>query len=110
MSNADSDSPRQFDLFSDERDATCVAAAVSSDMAAKQQPSVAVVSPDHAPGGNYLSVKEVAAYFGVSPATIWRWCKKGDLPEPIRFSQRVTRWARVDLEQFEARRRAQGAR
>ncbi|MCO6383361.1 AlpA family transcriptional regulator [Oceanicola sp. 502str15] len=105
MSNADSSYHEQFDLFSDELNANSVAEVTPGEVAAKEPLANAVSPAEHAPGGNYLSVKQVAAHFGVSSATIWRWCTKGDFPKPVRFSNRVTRWARVDMEQFEARRR-----
>lgn len=51
---------------------------------------------------DYLSVKEVAARYGVDPSTIWRWLKKGLFPEPKRFGPQTLRWAISDLESHEA--------
>jgi len=104
MSNADSNKHEQFDLFSDEFEADSVAEVTPSDVA-KDPLAKAVCSAEHALGGYYLSVKQVAAYFGVSTSTIWRW-EKLDFPSPLRLYDGTTRWARVDLQQFEASRRA----
>jgi excisionase family DNA binding protein len=32
------------------------------------------------PANHLWTVREAAAYFRVSPATIWRWCNAGLLP------------------------------
>lgn len=50
----------------------------------------------------YLSVREVAALFGVSRATIWRWAAGHEgFPAPVKFNATTTRWAREDLRAFE---------
>lgn len=52
----------------------------------------------------YLSVREVAALFGVSRATIWRWTgQQPDFPTPVKFNATTTRWAREDLRAFECK-------
>ena len=35
------------------------------------------------------SVREVAAYYGVSTSTLWRWLQQGLIPEPIRIGGRT---------------------
>lgn len=46
----------------------------------------------------YVSDKQLAAYFSVSRATIWRWVKEKRIPEPIRLSPGCTRWKTGDFE------------
>ena len=36
--------------------------------------------------------RELAAYYSVSRATIWRWVQSGKLPSPTKLSAGVTRW------------------
>lgn len=53
-------------------------------------------------GGHFLSDREVAARFGVSRATIWRWvAKKAGFPEPVKLSPGTSRWRIEDLWAFE---------
>jgi excisionase family DNA binding protein len=40
----------------------------------------------------YLSVKGVANRYGIGVSTVWQWVKDGQLPAPVRFGQRCTRW------------------
>lgn len=42
--------------------------------------------------------KQIAAYFSVSRATIWRWVRDGHLPPPTRLSAGVTRWRWAEVE------------
>lgn len=45
-----------------------------------------------------MSVKAVASYFGVSVATIWRWCKsEPDFPDPCSPGEGTTRWDRREI-------------
>ena len=53
----------------------------------------------------YLSDKQVAARFGVSRSTPWRWAERGEFPAPVRLSSRVTRWSLDDVIAFELERR-----
>lgn len=39
-----------------------------------------------------LKVAEVAAIYGVSKATIWRWAKDGIIPAPQKIAMNTTRW------------------
>jgi predicted DNA-binding transcriptional regulator AlpA len=52
----------------------------------------------------YISVKQVAARYGIDTATVWRWCKADAFPQPIRLGLRVTRWAIADLEAHDAKK------
>lgn len=54
--------------------------------------------------GHYVSDTQIAARYNVSRSTVWRWVKRGILPEPETISTGCTRW-RLDLiEQRDAER------
>jgi excisionase family DNA binding protein len=53
----------------------------------------------------YLRDKEVAQYLGVAKSTIWLFSKQGKI-KAIKLSDRVTVWARSDLDAFIASRMA----
>jgi predicted DNA-binding transcriptional regulator AlpA len=36
----------------------------------------------------------------VSPATVWRWVRNGQFPQPFKLSAGVTAWHLSDIEQF----------
>ena len=40
-----------------------------------------------------LSATDLAAYLKVSRATLFRYLQEGQIPPPIRLSDRVTRWS-----------------
>lgn len=40
----------------------------------------------------FLTARQLAAKFGISPRSIWRWVKCGYLPQPVRFTAAVVRW------------------
>ncbi|MBL8761532.1 MAG: helix-turn-helix domain-containing protein [Phycisphaerae bacterium] len=44
-----------------------------------------------------LSVRQVADLLGVHARSVWRLSQTGDLPAPIRLSERVVRWRLSDL-------------
>lgn len=46
---------------------------------------------DELPASAKVRLPVVAALFSISPATVWRWCKAGDLPQPTRIHG-VTFW------------------
>ena len=50
----------------------------------------------------YLSAEEVAARFGVSKDSIWRWRREGDFPRPVKLGGRTTRWRLSDIEEWES--------
>jgi predicted DNA-binding transcriptional regulator AlpA len=51
----------------------------------------------------FLSPEQVAARFGVSKTTIWRWRgSKNNFPQPFTLSSGTTRWRLADLEAWEA--------
>lgn len=61
------------------------------------------------PAPTYLNDKQVAARYGVSRVTPWRWAKESDFPEPVQLTPGCTRWLLSDLEQWERTRNTQGA-
>ncbi|MGR3539940.1 MAG: helix-turn-helix transcriptional regulator [Hasllibacter sp.] len=47
-----------------------------------------------------LTDTEVAEFFGIHRATVWKWAKDGRLPAPIYpLGARIARWRREDIEQ-----------
>jgi predicted DNA-binding transcriptional regulator AlpA len=46
---------------------------------------------DELPRSANVRLPVVAALFAISRATVWRWCKRGDLPKPVRING-VTFW------------------
>ena len=46
---------------------------------------------DALPSSAHVRLPVVCALFGVSAATVWRWCQEGRLPEPVRMGG-VTLW------------------
>lgn len=57
---------------------------------------------------SYLTDAALAARFGVSRATPWRWAKEGNFPQPVKLSPGCTRWRLSDVEAWEAKQ-ANGA-
>lgn len=51
----------------------------------------AFASFDSLPSSAGVRLPVVAALFAISSATVWRWCKSGQLPQPTRIG-RVTLW------------------
>lgn len=49
----------------------------------------------------YLSVEQVAARFGMSKDTIWRWRRTGEFPKPVRLGGTTKRWRLSDIEAWE---------
>lgn len=49
----------------------------------------------------YLRDFEVAERYGISRSSVWRWRKKGKIPEPIKFGEDSTRWSLSELEAWE---------
>jgi len=45
-----------------------------------------------------LTAKQVAELLSVSTRTVWRMLSACELPKPIRFGGRVTRWKSSDIE------------
>ena len=47
-----------------------------------------------------LSANDVAARLGISRSTVWRFVAAGKLPQPIKISERCSRWKSTDLANF----------
>lgn len=52
----------------------------------------------------YLSDRDMAARFGTTRSTIWRWVGTNSLPKPIKLSTGCTRWKLADVEAWESER------
>ena len=51
----------------------------------------------------YQKDRDLAARWGVCRTTPWEWVKtKPDFPQPIKLSERCTRWKLSDVETWEA--------
>lgn len=53
-----------------------------------------------------VNVREVAELLGVNARTVWRMAQTGDIPAPIRLSERVVRWRLSDLREHLDRKAA----
>jgi predicted DNA-binding transcriptional regulator AlpA len=53
---------------------------------------------DTKPPKKLISAREVAAFYGISLSTLWRWINQGLLPAPIRIGRR-TFWETQTLDQ-----------
>lgn len=50
----------------------------------------------------YVADSTLAAHFGTSRNTIWRWAaENGDFPKPVKLSPGCTRWLLADVEAWE---------
>ena len=52
---------------------------------------------------NWLSDLDVAARYGVSRITIWRWARTGRIPQPLKIGPNTSRWNSAELEAHDAR-------
>jgi prophage regulatory protein len=59
----------------------------------------------------YLTDRDLAARYGISRRTVWRWVTEGKLPQPEKLTDRCSRWIRTEIEQLEleARTKARAA-
>lgn len=55
-----------------------------------------MTQPFH-PENLFLNVAQVAARYGISKDSVWRWSSTGDLPKPVKLGPNVTRWRLADL-------------
>jgi len=51
----------------------------------------------------FLSDKDLAARYGVTRATIWRWLAEGRLPETVHIGPNTTRWKKSSIEEHDSR-------
>lgn len=47
-----------------------------------------------------LTANDVATHLGVSKSTVWRFVQAGKLAQPIKLSERCSRWKASDLATF----------
>ncbi|HRQ74696.1 MAG TPA: helix-turn-helix domain-containing protein [Phycisphaerales bacterium] len=47
-----------------------------------------------------LSARRVADLLGVHPRSVWRMAQTGEIPPPIRLSERLVRWRLSDLREY----------
>lgn len=57
----------------------------------------------------FLTPKEVAAMFRVNVRTLERMVQRGQVPPPVRYSQKIVRYRIADLEEHVAGLRPGGA-
>jgi predicted DNA-binding transcriptional regulator AlpA len=53
---------------------------------------------DNLPDTGYIRQSQlIPSVVPVSPATLWRKCKAGQFPKPVKLSERVTAWRVGDV-------------
>lgn len=45
------------------------------------------------PHAGYIRQAGLLAILPISSATLWRWVAKGDFPQPVKLSPRITAWS-----------------
>lgn len=63
--------------------------------------------PDTHAQTRWLNANEVAARYGCGRVTIYRMVKRGQIPAPVQFSGRMSRWDINALDAADANRTAQ---
>lgn len=48
----------------------------------------------------WIGTADVAEMVGVQPGTILQWCRENRFPQPVRYSRRVLKWKREEVETF----------
>ena len=43
---------------------------------------------------------------GVNPSTLWRWCRDGRFPQPVRLGPNTIAWREADVDEWLATREA----
>lgn len=49
----------------------------------------------------YIADTALAARYGVSRTTVWRWAQHGRIPQPVKLSPGCTRWKLSEIEVWE---------
>lgn len=57
-----------------------------------------------APEQLFLRLPQVLKAVGVGRSTVWRWCKEGLFPTPVRLGPRVVAWRASDVSDWAAAR------
>ena len=55
----------------------------------------------------YITDREVAARYGVSRPTVWRWLREQHLPQPETIGPNTKRWRVSTLENWDKQRETQ---
>lgn len=64
---------------------------------------------DDLPATGYVRQSQlIPAPVPFSSATLWRKCKSGEFPKPVKLSERVTAWRVEDVRQWLAAHAAKG--
>ena len=64
---------------------------------------------DNLPAAGYVRQAQlIPTPVPFSSATLWRKCKSGDFPKPVKLSERVTAWRVEDVRQWLAAQAAKG--
>ncbi|HEY9268668.1 MAG TPA: AlpA family phage regulatory protein [Methylotenera sp.] len=53
----------------------------------------ALANFDLLPDSAYIRLPVMKGLFGVSAASIWRGCKNGTIPKPVKLTERTTAWS-----------------
>ena len=48
----------------------------------------------------FMRGPEVIRVLGVARSTLWRWCKAGTFPRPVKLAERAVAWRRSDVERW----------
>ena len=64
---------------------------------------------DDLPSGGFIRQPALLKIVPFSPATLWRKCKTGQFPKPVKLSERVTAWRVGDVREFLAVQAQRGA-
>ena len=52
----------------------------------------ALVNFDSMPDSAYVRLPVIKALYGISGASVWRFCRNGKIPAPVKLSERCTAW------------------
>lgn len=66
-------------------------------MHTKSQLTEALIQFDQLPNSANVRLPVVMALYGISPATVWRNVKSGNIPKPNKLTTRTTVWNVGDL-------------
>lgn len=57
----------------------------------------------------FLKCREIATLLNVHRDTVKRWAKNGQMPQPVRFSERAVRWRAADIREWMENLQQEGA-
>ena len=47
-----------------------------------------------------LRMTELCEKLGVSRTSIWRWCRAGTFPQPVKLGRRAVGWRQTEVEEW----------